>query len=172
MSEKLELINHTLDELRTETYKRRLSAQRIYKKEECAKRIRLMVERGDNDNEHINQEIGRIMDSMEFSQDELMKFAFRYVKQDVMRRAKSHEKAEGAHRSIYLTNKHGQVDIYTTRNVEALKEIIKINKNKADTFNTIAEDAACQLYRVNHGIDNYSQVDLYDAVEEAKMAQL
>lgn len=171
MSDKFELINQTLEELRTETYKKRLSAKRTFKKEECAVRVKLMVERGDNDNNHINQEIWRIMDDMEFTMAELRKFAFRYLKQDVMKRAKSHEKTEGAHRSIYLTQ-HGQIDIYTTRNVEALKEIIKINKNKADTFNTIAEDAACQMYRVNHGIDNYSQVDLYDAVEEAKTAQL
>jgi hypothetical protein len=167
MSEKLELINHTLEELRTETYKKRLSAKRICKKEECAKRIRLMVERGDNDNNHINQEIWRIMDDMDFTMAELRKFAFRYLKQDVMKRAKSHEKTQGAHRSIYLTQ-YGQIDIYTTRNVEALKEIIKVNQGKAATFSTIADDASCQLYRVNHNIDNYSQVDLFEALEEAK----
>lgn len=168
MSDKFVLENQSIDELITETGKRKLMAKRIYKKHECAKRINQMIERGDNDDEHICKEVWRIFNEMGFTEKELRDCMFSRLKQEVIKLARSHEKTEGAHRSIYRC-KDGQIDIYTTRDIEALKHIIQINRSKAGAYNTIANDAMCQLYRVNHNMENYQQVSLFEATQEAEV---
>jgi FMN-dependent NADH-azoreductase len=64
-----------------------------------------------------------------------------------------------------------QIDIYTTRNAEALKAFIASMKSRARSYTTTINDAICQLYRVEHDIDNFVQVDLFEATEEMKAAQ-
>lgn len=164
---KLKLVNHSLEELRTEKGKKKLFAKRIFKKRECAKRINQLLSRGDVDKNHINKEVWRIFNDMQFTDKELRDCMFNQLKQEVVKMARSHNKTEGAHRSIYSV-KDMQIDIYTTRNAEALKIFIATMKSRAKSYTTTINDAICQLYRINHGIDNYSQVSLFDAVEEIK----
>ena len=165
---KFKLENHTLEELRTQTGKKKLLAKRIYKKRECAARINKLIERGDIDKDHINKEVWRIFNDMQFTEKELRDCMFSQLKQEIIKMARSHNKTEGAHRSIYCV-KDMQIDIYTTRNAEALKAFIATMESRAKSYNTTINDAKCQLYRINHGIDNYQQVSLFDAMEEAKV---
>lgn len=167
---KFQLENHTLEELRTEKGRRKLMAKRIYKKRECAGRINKLAERGDVDKNHINKEVWRIFNDMEFTEKELRDCMFNQMKQEVIKMARSHNKTEGAHRSLYNV-KDMQIDIYTTRNAEALKAFIASMKSRARSYTTTINDAICQLYRVEHDIDNFVQVDLFEATEEMKAAQ-
>ena len=158
----------TLAELRTKNGWRKLIAQRKHVEHECAQEIAAMIERGDGSDEAINRRIAETYKKMEITSQEEHKFCFSAHKQYIMKLAKSHNKQNGKHRSFYKSKKYGWIDIYTSRNLEALKEVRESMKRRADSYAETFDDIDSQIYRVNHCIDNYQQVNLFDARAEAE----
>jgi hypothetical protein len=158
----------TLEELRTKNGWKKLMAKRIRLEHECAKEISEMIERGDGSDESITRKVAETYKKLEISSREEHKFCFGYHKQHIMKLAKSHNKIGGKHRSLYKSKQYGWIDIYTSRNLDALKEIRASMKRRADAYSETFDDVDSQIYRVNHNIENYQQVNLFDARSEAE----
>lgn len=163
------LTPETPEELRTGNGWKKLRQQRAIKADEGAKRIFTVMEStGETDNVVVNQIAGEVFDDMGFTDYECRKIAFNLVKQRLVKKAKSHFKQEGEHRSIYFAKQGKYIDIYKTRNLETLKEVRASIDRRAASYQETLEDIDMQIYRVNHGLDNYVEVDLFEALEEAE----
>ena len=159
--EKLELTSETLEELRTQEWFKKLKIQRKQEIEKCASDIEKLFADGEASESRISFLIGECFDACSYSEHECRQAKYNVLKQIVMAKAHSHNKANGKHRTYYRY-KDRQINIYTCRDLDALEYLEHFMKSNRDSWGESYNDVRAQKYRVEPGIDNFIQVDLFE----------
>jgi hypothetical protein len=163
--EAFELTLETLEELRTQEWFKKLKIQRKQEIEKCASEIERLFANGEASDSQVAFLIGECFNACNFSEQECRQTKYNALKQSIMARAHSHNKVNGKHRTYYRY-KDRQINIYTCRDLEALNYLEHFMKSNRDSWSESYNDVRTQKYRVEHGIDNFVQVDLFDAIAE------
>ena len=156
-----ELTLETLDELRTKEWYKKLNIQRLQTKKQYEDKIGKLFETGEASDSQIAQLVGECLDNCNYSEDECRRAMFNRLKQELVAKARRHNTSEGDKRGIYRY-KDRQVCIPMCRDLEKLNYFEHFSKSNRDTYDDMYQMVREQKYRVEHGIDNFVQVDLFD----------